>query len=270
MGQSYFLSLLEIIKMMIRKIHNSNSIPENLKILGNIINNHISELKDDEHKNHKKIVEICHIGKFLMNLDKNASIEKVCEVPDFLINYNGEIIGVEHQIIIDMDNKSYEGFFQNIFRHSELELINDNSFPNILANCWLHHNIQYKLNQKEQYIRIVTETIKEYVISGNLKNNPIIQEIRTMPHTQISICPNFGGWIQKYLTNEKLEKSIIEKEKRLNEYKKLANKIWLLIVIGGVDASSYQIDHSESYQINSNFDGIFIMEDFYNNLYQLK
>ena len=126
------------------------------------------------------------------------------------------------------------------------------------------------MNQKDDFINQIIKLITEYTKSEILNDNPIIQDAYMMPHSELCLSPNFGAWWQKFLDNQTLQKAIDNKEKRLDEYKKTIEEVWLLIVIGGVDASSYQINSSELYEINSNFDKIFLMEDYYNNLYQLK
>lgn len=253
-----------------KRIINKKTVSENLNRLHQLIDNHISELKANEYKNQKKIIEVCHVGKLLMNLDDNSSIEKACEVPDFIVRYNENLIGIEHQTIVDSDEKSHEGFFQNIFKHAEIELKKDDSVPNVLMNCWLHHEIEYKLSQKEDYIKQIVQIIKKYVSSNTLEENSIIQSIYMMPHVELCLSPNFGAWWQKFIDNQTLQNAIDNKEKRIAEYRKNIDEVWLLIVIGGTDASSYQIEDTESYVIKSTFDKVFILEDYPNNLYQLK
>ncbi|MDU1905157.1 MAG: hypothetical protein E6772_10275 [Dysgonomonas sp.] len=253
-----------------KAINNSNSVFQNLNRLKAITEIHFLELEKDEIKNHKKIVEISHVGKLLMNLDETSYIEKVCEVPDFLINYNGNTLGIEHQTLTDNTDRSYEGFFENIFRHAESELKKNNSLPNFLANCWLYPKIEYKLNEKNAFIKLVVEIITEFIKSGHLIYNNIIEEISLQPHSEINVCPNFGAWWQKYLTKDILQNAINEKEKRIDDYRKSVKQIWLLIVIGGTKSSSYQISTHENYNIATTFDRIYLLEDVYNNLYQLK
>jgi hypothetical protein len=44
----------------------------------------------------KQRVELCQVGKFLTLLDYYPHIVKHCASPDFIISYNGQIIGLEH------------------------------------------------------------------------------------------------------------------------------------------------------------------------------
>lgn len=253
-----------------KKIINQKSIPENIHKFRSIINPHIDTSNTDEYQNRKKNIEICHVAKFLMNLNDTSYIEEVIESPDFLINFENKIVGVEHQILIDDSKKSYEGFLENVFRLTEIELRKDSSTPNILINCWLQDNIKYTINQKSSFILSIIDLIKSYIKLGTLRDNPIIERAYSMPHSEFSLCPNFGAWFQEYLSVNSLEKAIREKEKKLTLYKERSVETWMLIVIGGTGASSYQILEDESYKITSVFDRIYLLEDFNNNLYQLK
>lgn len=242
----------------------------NIEVYRKLLSPYLEKLQQDEIANHKKIVELCHVGKFLMNLDSNTYIESFGESPDFLINFRGEKIGIEHRIIINDKEKSYEGFFENVFRHAEIELRKDKSIPNFLANCWLYDNIEYKQKQKNDNIQLVISLIKEYLFTNTLRENNLIERIYSMPHSRIDLCPNFGAWIQKYLSTEILQKAINEKEKKLLEYKETIKDVWLLLVIGGTNASSYELYKNMQYNIQSNFDKVFLLEDHKNQLYQVK
>ena len=78
--------------LKMRKITNSKSISENQDNLGFLINGFLSELKVDSFKNQKKILEVCHVGKFLMFFENNLQIEKLNEEPDFILTDNHTLI----------------------------------------------------------------------------------------------------------------------------------------------------------------------------------
>lgn len=253
-----------------RKVINQNSIPENIRRLRSLIDPHIDTSRTNESLNRKKDIEICHVAKFLMNLNDTSYIKAVIESPDFLIDFENKIVGVEHQILIDDSKKAYEGFLENVFRQAETELRKDSSIPNILINCWLHDNIRYTINQKNSLILLTIDLIRSYIEFGELRNNTIIERMYSMPHDRFSLCPNFGAWFQESLSINPLERAIREKEKKLPMYREKADEVWMLIVIGGTGASSFETLENESYQITSDFDRIYLLEDFNNNLYQLK
>jgi hypothetical protein len=46
-------------------------------------------------------------------------------------------------------------------------------------------------------IDFIVETVKEYILNGVLKENPIIKRISSMNHSQMSVSVNLGAWWQK-------------------------------------------------------------------------
>jgi len=239
--------------------------------LVSIINPYIEALESDYNKNQKKIIELCHLGKFLLFLEPDITIEKLFEEPDFILNYNDKIIGLEHEIIIDDKRKKIEGFYENISQKVETKLRKDHRLPNFLANCYFNEKIQHSITQKNYLIDYLYEIITEFILTGSLKENEIIEDILLLPHSHKTLAPNFGYWVQKYLTKEHILKAIHKKEKKLNNYRtNCGNKQWLLLVVGGLGGCSYEMDESLEFKIESEFEHIYILEDFNNRLFQLK
>ncbi|WP_283637328.1 hypothetical protein [Aquaticitalea lipolytica] len=254
-----------------RKIENNKLVPENKKTLGELIDSHLEPLLTDRRKNQQKILEICHVGKFLMFFENGFEISKVSEKPDFILNNGAEIVGLEHQIVVDNKSKEREGFFKNIFDLAELELQKDNCLPNFLANCYIKPYVNFRLSEKEELISIIVQVIKKYILTDIFDENPIIERIWKMPHSRISISGNLGSWWQKNLTIETLTKAIQKKEKLISKYKEnIDKKQWLLIVIGSNGDSSFLIDRNIEYKVESKFDKVFILEDFNNRLFEIK
>lgn len=252
-------------------LQNYKSVVENQKSLGELIDFHLELLLQDKSKNKQKILEVCHAGKFLMLLGYNLIIDKLSEKPDFILSDGNEKIGLEHQILLEAEIKEKEGFFENIFKLAGNELDSDPEVPNFLANCFLHSDLNYKLNQKAYMISQIKTVVKEYVLNDILIENPIIERISKMPHSRKYISPNLGGWWQRKITAETIKDSILKKERKITTYKSCGiDKQWLLIVIGGLGESSFEIDENLKIEITSEFDKIFLMEDFNSKLYELK
>ena len=114
-----------------------------------LISGFIDELNIDSHKNEQKIIELCHIGKFLMFFENRYKIEKLNEEPDFIIFDNEIRIGLEHQILIDGKSKEKEGFFGNLCKLAEKELKKEKGLPNFLANIYMHPSFNGKINEKK-------------------------------------------------------------------------------------------------------------------------
>lgn len=254
-----------------KEIQNQKSIPENLITLDTIIGGFIDELNIDPIRNRKKIIEVCHTGKFLMLLEDEGKIESLSEKPDFIIQVNSEVVGLEHQILIDEDAKEREGFFENIFLAAESQLQSDAELPNFLANCYLNNNLTFRLADKPDLIQEVKTVVKQYVLSGVLIPNSLIDRISAMPHSQKNISPNFGAWWQKEVTTEAILSAIAKKEAKIQKY--IQNSVatqWLLLVIGGLNNSSFELKAGFDIELNTLFDRVYLLEDFRARLVQLK
>ena len=86
-----------------------------LNLYHSLINFHLESLLVKRQRNRKKITELQHVGKFLLFFGNKIKIEKLSEQPDFILKKNQDIIGLEHQIIIDSVAEEKEGFYKNIF-----------------------------------------------------------------------------------------------------------------------------------------------------------
>lgn len=237
------------------------------------IKDFLVDLQADKCKNKQKILELCHVAKFLSFFEGNFKIERINEEPDFIISSSFEKFGLEHQILIDIDSKEKEGFIDNLFKQAERVLTQKNDIPLFLANITVNQAVEVKINDKKQKINEIVELILVFLSTGVLMENDIIEDISIMPHSKISLCPNFGGWCQKMITPDLLRNSIFKKERLVDNYiRRTGLKQWLLIVIGGVGESSYAFDcgFDVDFEIVSRFDKIFILEDFYYRLFEIK
>ena len=243
----------------------------NKQVFDSFVDNFLRPLDSSTTKNKQKILEICHDGKFIFLLDEDYVIHEVSEKPDFILKGKDNFVGLEHQTVVDKNSREREGFFQNIFQIAELELQKDSNLPNFLANCYLIPYINFKLNEKKKLINIVVNTVREYVLTGVLQENTIIESIYYMDHSQITVSVNLGAWWQKDITQEIIQKAIDKKDKLVLNYKsEFTSEQWLLLVIGSTGESSYRIDRLKSLNIESKFDRVYVMEDAYSNLYQIK
>ena len=232
----------------------------------------IPELIVERLKNRNKILEVCHAAKFITFFDNKLVIEKLQEKPDFiLVDQSNNRLGLELQRIIDPNSKEREGFFENICLAIECEMESDPQIPNFLVNCDINPEFKYTLNQKNNISFIIRTIVEKFVLENKFVENPVVERISKMPHTQKNICPNFGAWMQKSITPEILKKAILKKEKLVNSYRSSGiHEQWLLLVIGGLGESSYDFREKFEVKVNTSFDKIFLLEDFNSILYQIK
>ena len=250
---------------MTKVLKTNRTAAEDYALLAKLIDKHLKSFTDK-----KKTLEICHAGKFLLFFE-NMVIHQVTEKPDFILSDGENKIGLELQVIVDSKSREREGFFENIFELAEKDLKEDNELPNFLAGCYIEPYSDFKLNEKEYLVETVKKVIKECVINNNFIENPIIESIHVQPHSQKNIYPNMGAWWQKSVSLEIIENSIRKKNSKIETYK--ANGIetqWLLLVIGGLGESSFEMDKTLKFEMETEFDKVFVFEDFKNVLYQLK
>ena len=252
-------------------IENNKSISENKKLFDNLIDSHLKILMPEKEKNSQKILELCHVGKFLMFFNNKIKIDKLYEKPDFILNGEFGEIGLEHQILIDNKPKEREGFFENIFSAAESELKKDSELPNFLVSCYLIPYVNFKINEKDNIIKIIVRVVKEYILTKKLIENPIIENISMTDHSEKSLNVNLGGWWVKDVTEELIIKAVRKKEKKLSSYRENSGKTqWLIIVIGSTGESSYNLYNPFEMNLETEFNKVFILEDFNNKLYELK
>lgn len=254
-----------------RVVENIKTIPENYARLEALIGSFVDQLKADKGKNHKKILELCHVGKFLMLAEQGISIKQLHEKPDFILRNDEQLIGLEHQIIIDQDAKQREGLIENVFALAENEMQNDSELPNFLANCFIRPGFQFKLADKVTTKDEIKKVVKHYVQTKVLLPNRIIYHMFSMRHSQRSIRANLGGWGQKIITPELIQAAIAGKERKVNSYRSqgLANQ-WLLLVIGSLKESSYEVEGIIDFKVDTAFDKVYLLEDFRNRLFEIK
>lgn len=252
-------------------IENKKSTSENKNLLGKLINSQLDLLMAEREKNQQKILELCHVGKFLMFFDNKIQIDKLQEKPDFILKGEYGKIGLEHQILVDSKPKEREGFFENIFSAAEKELKSDIDLPNFLVTCYLVPYVNFKINEKENLIKIIVQVVREFILTERIIKNPIIDQIFMTDHSQKSLNVNLGAWWVKDVTEELILNAVQKKEKKLSVYKENSGEVqWLIIVIGSTGESSYNLYNPFKMEIKTEFDKVYILEDFNNNLFELK
>jgi hypothetical protein len=241
---------------------------ENYRLL---IDKFVRELDEDSNKNKQKILEVCHVGKFLMFFENKYQIERLFEEPDFIIA-NGDIrIGLEHQILIDKKSKETEGFFTNLCEHAERELRKDKNLPNFLANIYINPYFIGKIAEKKKLIDEICYLVKLHIQTGEIPENEIIERIFSMKHSRISLSSNMGAWWQKEVKEELIINAVKKKEKKIENYlNNIKGPQWLLIVIGGVGESSYRLASDFDLAFETKFDKVYVLEDFSTKLFEIK
>jgi hypothetical protein len=131
--------------------------------------------------------------------------------------------------------------------------------------------LSFKTNDKTDLIIRLTELVKHFVLTGELSFNDIVNDAHKMKHSQKSVNPNFGAYWQKVITKDLILEHILKKESKVSVYRQNTGlPQWLVLVIGGVGKSSFEVNELLSIQLTTDFDKVFLFEDLYNKLYELK
>ncbi|HYG01806.1 MAG TPA: hypothetical protein VD927_05130 [Chryseosolibacter sp.] len=254
-----------------RQLFTNNSFNDTWDGIGRKINNHLIGLDENKKDDKQKILELCQIGKLICSYFDDFEIAKVCERPDFLISNGVVTIGLEHQLILDSEAKSKEGFYENIFNKVERNLIQDDSLPNFLLNVLIKKDADLTVNNKDEIINQLTDILKGCILTGELRKNEYIISARSMRHSRKSISANYGAYLQRSIDNNLILEFLKKKEGKIDSY--VRNSVptqWLVLVIGGLGESSYEVDNQFEVNIKTRFEKVFLYEDFRNRLYELK
>lgn len=218
----------------------------------------------------KKQIELCQIGKLLATYFNEYSIKELRESPDFVISNGTDNIGLEHQIIIENNTKQKEGFFENLCARVENEIATTTDLGNFAINLYFNKGIESQISKKNEIISVLKAIVVEKITNDRLLPNPYVYNACVMKHNRISIIANFGAFMQKQLGESEILEAIKKKEKLIESYR--ANTFqnqWLVLVIGQVNESSFEVRTDFEMKNQSKFDKVFVYEDFNNQLFEL-
>jgi hypothetical protein len=209
------------------------------------------------------------------------------EGPDFLINHNGIIIGVEHVELMEESKKNEIAFHakysleDKVVRFAKADFDKQNN-KRIVANIQFQDNL--KLNSK-RIKELALEISNRIQISAMDFPNIIYHKLEitdNLPvevlHIYFDIAPYLdksifqamrSKWVGKFNLND-LNRLISMKEKNISVYLKKVDKIYLLITEGFIPNSWIGDFENNGALINNRFDKIFLLKVMSHTLYELK
>lgn len=212
----------------------------------------------------KRQIELAHIAKFILALDKNIVLETMMESPDFVVSQNGKKIGVEIRQFYTKKIESI-GYIQQLFDKASEEFSKRYKDVKILVNFWLQPNFNYKKNDRAMLI----DEIVNYVYNKHKNNTAtkpnFIEDVDIQKHSDVSFHYNEGGYTQQSLEAEIVLNAVEEKELKVEKYIENSGTEfqWLLLVNGEIGSDSYDtFDFPTIENIESLFEHIFILKDF--------
>lgn len=222
----------------------------------------------------KIILESLHAAKFLSIYNPSIEIHSKVESPDFTLKLNDRLIGLEHEILVDQKTKQSEESVKDLVSTVEKEYRKKNPKDKLLVSIYMKKPLPLKKTEKPEIINKMLEIIEQYIFTNTFPDNKYIKEIDTMRHSRLDFVCNLGPWLQNSLSHNSFQPAVTRKEKKINEYRTNSGtkEQWLLIVIGSLNASSYEIESPGqlSLPIRTEFNKVFILEDFHANLFELK
>jgi len=231
--------------------------------LGNVIN----PILDNFDLNKQETLEVCQIGKFAFKIDSDIRIVDKPQPPnpDFIIELNDKLIGLEHTQILTEDAQRYFRV-KTLLGYAEQKF--EQKYPNINVHATISvQNDEWNYSQKDK--PKLAEQIADYVEWTRLEKGfelpEKITKIRTTRHSQVSFSYKEKNWQAEYLTRERLKTEIEKKESKISGYKKSEKQLtelWLVLLMGSLSSVSYELNESENYQMKSKFDRVYLMADF--------
>lgn len=238
--------------------------------------------------NKKEKIEFVHLIKLLIELNIDFKDIKKHESPDFIIELNDSKIGIE---LTQIKNKEYSkeiGYLNNIVSSAEkyfLEHYSDFEYQRTKHlgltkfRAAISFNKHISLEQKDKK-RNATELA---TLIYNLAKNDI-SDINNIGFTKSIDIKGESKKIKfihspdidniEYLSIETINEVVSKKEKKITEYKtkKQCNQFWILLIAGQPNQSSFEIDEFEvnNYKLSSEFDKVFLLDDFNEKVFVLK
>lgn len=223
--------------------------------------------------NKKEVVEICNLGKFILNTNEPIKIISKNESPDFLVDYNGKIVGIELEAIFNrkfvQDVKSKQQLLENAANEFRQR------FPslNIFVNFEFKNDFLVRQSDKKDHI----EKIVKYVyglMTNSASNKPdFIESVHTMKHTRLNFSYNQGAYFVNHINDKLIEEAIQKKERKFDNYveNSKTEHQWLLIIIDSGTTESYATDEdTQLKKVSSKFERIYLVEDFSNQIARTK
>lgn len=218
--------------------------------------------------NKQELLEVCQVGKFVYKIDSNIKIVDKPKPPnpDFIIEFDNKLIGLEHTQILTDDAHRY---FKIKTLLDYAEQIFEKKYPKINIHATISvRNDEWNYSQKNK--PKLAEQIADYIQWTRLKIDfelpKEITKIKLMRHSQVSFSYKEENWQSKYLTRERLKIEIEKKEAKILGYKtseKQLTEFWLVLLIGSLSSVSYELNELENYRMESKFDRVYLMADFY-------
>jgi hypothetical protein len=215
----------------------------------------------------KEILEVCQIGKFVHKIDTEIRITDKPKPPnpDFIIEYESKLIGLEHTQILTKDASRY---FKIKTLLDYAELIFDKKYPDINVHATisiLNDEWNYKQSEKSTVAENIADLVQWKILEMKFDLPEQITRIKTSKHSQVSFSYKEKNGQAENLSKERLEQEVQKKESKISEYKRSKTELseyWLVLLIGSLSSVSYELNENVDYSMKSDFERVYLMTDF--------
>jgi hypothetical protein len=215
----------------------------------------------------KEILEVCQIGKFVHKIDTEIRITDKPKPPnpDFIIEYESKLIGLEHTQILTKDASRY---FKIKTLLDYAELIFDKKYPDINVHATisiLNDEWNYKQSEKSTLAEKIADLVQWKILEMKFDLPEQITRIKTSKHSQVSFSYKEKNGQAENLSKERLEQEVQKKESKISEYKRSKTELseyWLVLLIGSLSSVSYELNENVDYSMKSDFERVYLMTDF--------
>lgn len=213
----------------------------------------------------KEILEVCQVAKFSKNIKESVKLIRrgLPPGPDFIIEHKDTLKGLEHTRIFNpkatniLKIESLIEYTKNKFKET---------YPNlkILVYISIQEGFVFKQNQKKNIADNIIDSIHKKYYGKTYKTPSFLTQLRITSHSSLVFEFEENHLSLELLPKELLIKKVKNKERKIEEYKKGANKLkkhWLLLLLDITSSTSYAIDENTDYSIKTSFERVYLMED---------
>lgn len=215
----------------------------------------------------KEVLEVCQIGKFVKIMGAKFGIKDKPKPPspDFTIKYQDKLIGLEHTRIFTEEASTY---FKIKTLLDYAEQIFEQKYPNTNVHATfsiLNDKWDYSQNEKPGLAKEIADMVQLKRLGKEFQLLENITRIKTSKHSQVSFSYKEKNQQDNYLTKARLLQEVKKKEGKISGYKTNITELheyWLVLVIGSLSSVSYKLDEMIDYTIESDFERVYLMNDF--------
>jgi len=210
----------------------------------------------------KKKNEINDVINYLYQTGKKVALLEVTESPDFIVEIEGERIGIEHTGIYNDEVVGQINMFQSILEQCEAILKENNKNINVLLNVFVSPENAHK--NRTEIKNACTEYFQSLIDKKAIAKPPYIDKVIIAEHETLQVFLSEDYWVANS-NIETIERLISQKEAKVEKYKENSRleKIHLLMMIDGASAkSNFVIDPAKLPKKKSPFDELIIYNTF--------